>query len=816
MTPAEKKAYVRALTPITSRVRTTATAIKLADGSSRWTDDHLTVARLEQHVNGGPARGVCPIKEGESVTMLAVLDMDSHKGQTPWPEMLAAARNIRDALTLWGMAPVAFRSSGGKGLHLIMLWDTPQDAYSVREAIFACLDMAGFKSGAKGIANGQVEVFPKQDEVNIGEYGNQVILPLAGASEPVDIDTDQLLGKTAVLTLQWPMSVDVAELTRPQRTTLADTEGTESLAKVRSALMSITNDGGPNSPDYEEWHKLCCAVHEATGGSEEGKELFAEWSAQNAIFDEQFFEDRVWEYLKDAGKRSNAITRATLYKTAKDKAGWGVSGPPSAEGFDEVIGATSTLPMSVAQDAVAPWDDVSIATLLGLPVDEVSLVSGATRSTMSKETMADALGDEVGFADVDDAERPVYERDGKTNQILPIIGNLLKACRDPNECRWQIAHDKFRDEIMVARKNSQQWRPFGDADYTRLAEYLEREFQPIGKERLRDAVYLVAHENQFDSAILWIDSLPGSSAKRIDTFMTQYMGVPDSPYARAVSRYMWTALAGRVLDPGCQADMAPVFIGDQGSGKTSAVKAISPAMDFYVEVGFHEKEDDLARKMRGRLVGEVAELTGMRKKEVEALKAFMTRTHENWVPKFKEFGATFPRRLLFIGTTNEERFLVDSTGNRRWLPIRVGKTDITALRRDVLELWAEARDLYRAEGIQWAEAERLAREIHKDHEVEDPWEERVTDWLDSEEQDVDGTKTPVKTRTYLTTGMVLVEALRIEPGRASRADEMRVGALLRKLGWGKDQLRIEGRMKRVFVPTLYLPENSEVGTDVPF
>lgn len=772
MTPHDKKQLVRALQPVLDRVRKDISAIKFDDGS-RWTKQPLTAENMERHVNGGPPRGACPIKEGESVTMLAVLDLDSHKGQTSWEGMMLAAMALRDALRMWGMEAVAFRSSGGRGIHLLVLWEMPQDAYSVRQAVFAAMSMAGFESGTGGVAKGQVEVFPKQDEVGVGENGNQFILPLAGPSEPLDLDLGIPLGRDAVIGMHWPMSQPVVEMERPARNTTDLPSASEPLEKVREALFSIKNDGSAGSPEYEEWFKLACAVHEATGGSDEGRALFHEWSEQHPLYDEKFTDDRIIDYIKPAGKRSTAITRGTLYAMAGQQ-GWSSASP---EGFGDVI--------------------------------EASPVGGALEA---QGEVAESIS-----AGVDGRDLPPFERDRKTEEIFATIGNLLMALRRPDVCGWKISHDRFRDEIMISTNGGMAWRGFRDADYTRMREYLEKNgFQPIGKEMMRDAVELVAQETGFDSAILWIKSLPARAAdepSRVETFMSKYMGCEDTPYARALSLYMWTALAGRVLSPGCQADMTPVFIGEQGSGKSSAVMAISPSLDFYVEIGFHEKEDDLARKMRGRLVGEFGELTGMRKKEVDALKAFITRRNENWIPKFKEFGSTFPRRLLFIGTTNNEKFLIDDTGNRRWLPIRVGKTDLAALKRDVLLIWAEARDLFIASGVQWAEAERLARDVHSEHEVDDPWEQKVASWLKQADPE-HGTKAAAC--SYLTTGMVLFEALGMPAGRTTRGDEMRAGSVLKKMGFQKKRIREGKELISAYVHTSFTPENDQVGTDIPF
>ena len=182
---------IAALKPLVKRVRTDVTAVKKTDGS-RWTNQPLTVERLASHLNGGPARGVCPIKAGESVTMVGLLDFDSHGGETSWAEMSAAVAKVVDVLELaWGMSPVLFKSSGGRGVHLYLMWDQPQDAYSVRMFLVDVLESVGFKNGAGGVKAGQVEVFPKQDEVGEDGFGNQFIMPLAGASVPLRLGEDE-------------------------------------------------------------------------------------------------------------------------------------------------------------------------------------------------------------------------------------------------------------------------------------------------------------------------------------------------------------------------------------------------------------------------------------------------------------------------------------------------------------------------------------------------------------------------------------------------------------------------------------------------
>lgn len=753
------------LKPVWSRVRTDISAIKHPDGGSRWTDTPLNVATLEAHVSDGLPRGACPIKAGESTVMLAVLDMDSHKGATPWDEMMRVACELESGLEMFGLYAIPFRSSGGKGIHLLFMWEAPQDAYSVRQALFAGIEMCGFTSGAKGIADKQIEVFPKQNEVGTGEKdrGSQFILPLAGLSAPINLTFGIVLDREAIVDVDWKMSDPVTVVEQPDRALMTLPDAIESIDRVREALFTIRNDGEKGSPDYDRWFTLCCAVHEATGGSEDGKELFAEWSEQNPEFDPKFYEERVWAYVKPADKRDAAITRGTLFAEAS-KAGWNSATP---EGFADVI----------------------------FEHEETEHVPAAA----SGEGFTDGTSPTAG---VDGRDLPPFERK-KDGTILATIGNLVMACRDPHCAGWRIAHDQFKDEVMVAPPGTagNAWRSFTDADYVRLRVHLEKNsFDPIGKEAMRDAVGLVAVDNAFDSAQLWINSLTWDGVERIDGFMHRYMGSEDREYATAVSAYTWTALAGRILAPGCQADMVPVFISKQGTGKSSAVMAMSPAPEFYVEISFADKEDDLARRMKGRCIGEIGELTGMRRKEIEAQKAFITRRQENWVPKFKEFATTFPRRLIFIATTNNPRFLTDDTGNRRWLPIEVGDTDKVALKADVEQLWAEAAVRFKRDGIAWQDAERLAQAEHSDHQEDDPWEERARHWLQSGDLTEGST---VADRPYLSTGMFLTDAIRMDIRRQGKGDQMRAANVLKKMGYSRKFIREGADCFWAYVSTQY-------------
>lgn len=390
---------------------------------------------------------------------------------------------------------------------------------------------------------------------------------------------------------------------------------------------------------------------------------------------------------------------------------------------------------------------------------------------------------------------PAFKRD-KNGKIEATINNVYLAVQRPDICQINIKFDQFRDEIMFTPLGSDQWQTFTDADYSRLRIGLEQGgFKPIGRELIRDIVLLVADENPFDSATEWLSRLEWDGVPRIKTFLSDYFNAEVNEYTGAVSLYLWTALAGRVLKPGIKADMVPILVGDQGCGKSTGVAALSPSPDYFCEVSFAEKDDDLARKMRGRLVGEIGELRGLHTKELESIKAFITRTHENWIPKYREFATQFPRRLVFVGTTNQDEFLSDDTGNRRFLPVRVSNVNVEGIRQNREQLWAEAKKLFSDSGIQFSVAEQLATREHEQYMIKDAWQETVSRWLN--EPDIITDEKPID-KDYVTSIEVLKGAIGLDAKSIGRREELRISKTLQELGYKKTVTKVGGKSLRVF------------------
>jgi len=716
----EKDNLTAALEPLTSRARTDVTAIKAATGMA-WTREPLTEARLKRHLDGTMPRGVCPIKAGESTTRIALFDLDSHKGATSWEDMVSVLARLEGALQAHGLNPVPFRSTGGNGIHTYLVWDEPQDAYSVRQLCKAVLLEIGYKDGAKGVAQGEIEVFPKQDNVPEHGFGNQFILPLAGKSAPLEPLCDyEVMDRDYALQLDWRPSAPVPVVQKPEKTAGAQTPALvgAALKPLAAALAAIPNDTSPLG--YDEWRDVISGIHHATQGSDEGYALAYDFSARAPHFDEEELAIKVWAWLDQKGETANPITERTIFAKAREH-GW--------------------------QD-VASADDFEDLTPVVLEGEQVDLLL------------------------------PSFERDGK-GRIEAVLGNVRSALLRPDVCGMDIRYDTFRDEIVYADIDSpDKWLAFKDHHAVELRLTLERlGFKPVGRELIRDVVDYISQMQPVDSAQVWLEGLTWDGVSRVEGFYERYFSAAPGPYTTAVSRYIWTAMAGRVMVPGVKADMVPILTGEQGQRKSSGIEAMAP-FDTFREMNFHQNEDARARLMRGCLMVELGELSGLKTKAIEEIKAWTARRKEDWVPKYKEFSTTLLRRCAFQGTTNEGQFLDDPTGERRWLPVASGVVDVEGIARDRDQLWAEGRVLFEDGGVAWREAETLAKGIHEDYRVTDTWEDAIEKWLET--PDLDGT---LPGGEGFKTHDVLTQALYYREHAIKRADETRVAKVLRALGF---------------------------------
>lgn len=377
---------------------------------------------------------------------------------------------------------------------------------------------------------------------------------------------------------------------------------------------------------------------------------------------------------------------------------------------------------------------------------------------------------------------PVLKGASKTS-VPPSLPNVVNSLMADDWLGVSLCMDEFTGSVQIRwAHEGNYWRDFKEADYPALTMQLMKKCNMSGvpKERLRDAVIYVSDVNRRDSAIEWLRSLEWDGVPRIEATAVEILGTVDSEYTRAVSRYLWTAMAGRILQPGVKADMVPVLIGAQGVRKSSFVKALAPAdYNWHTNLSFDAKDADLARLTRGKMVVELPELRGLNSRDEDHIKAWLTQGEDSWVPKYQENQVTLKRRFIMVATNNYQRFLSDSTGNRRWLPLMVGRTmpfiDTDRLTDNLLQYWAEAKEAFLTHGVQWRQAETLACLEMPKHMRIDPWRDTIAIFL--REQLADEISA-----NEISAENVARTCLRIDASRIDMRVQFRIESVFRSLG----------------------------------
>jgi len=350
-----------------------------------------------------------------------------------------------------------------------------------------------------------------------------------------------------------------------------------------------------------------------------------------------------------------------------------------------------------------------------------------------------------------------------------------------------FAHDEFRNRNYV---NGLQVQEFAGELTDELCAVLRHEFlkqhrfDPT-KEHIRDATQTLCLENTFHPVREYLDARRWDGVPRLERWLTTYLGAEDNPFHRAIGQLALIAAVRRVREPGVKFDNILVLEGPQGSGKSSAVAVLASQAFFSDQDLLTADTKTQIELLEGVWLFEISELQGLGQAEIDRVKAFASRQTDRIRPAYGRFRVDRPRQTIFIGTTNDDQYLKDQTGNRRFWPVKTARVDLDALRRDRDQLWAEASHL-EAQGVSLTLPEELwavAHEAQQARVLDDPW---LDDLVRARGKVEDGME-------RITTADVLA-ALEMPAERKTTTHAKRLVGLMRRLGWdGPKSIRIKGR-----------------------
>jgi len=253
-------------------------------------------------------------------------------------------------------------------------------------------------------------------------------------------------------------------------------------------------------------------------------------------------------------------------------------------------------------------------------------------------------------------------------------------------------YDEFKNRLIVGSAPVQQYiGELSDKAVTIIRKvFLDtHDYDPFSN-NIRDGLETLALENTVHPLKTYFTSLKWDGIPRIRGFFTNYMGADNTELNRAVAFIMLVAAIRRVFDPGCKFDTMVVLEGKQGSGKSTALKILA-SEEFFSDQDILSADNKTQMELlEGVWIYEVCELSGLKHTDTAKLKSFLSRQEDRGRPAYGRYKEVNKRQSIFVGTTNDENYLKDRTGNRRFIPVKTGKIDLVAIKRDRDQIWAEA------------------------------------------------------------------------------------------------------------------------------
>jgi predicted P-loop ATPase len=283
----------------------------------------------------------------------------------------------------------------------------------------------------------------------------------------------------------------------------------------------------------------------------------------------------------------------------------------------------------------------------------------------------------------------------------------------------------------------------------------------------------IAHAGRYHPIRAYLDGLEWDRQPRLATWLHDTLGAEKSLYTGTIGTCFFVGLVARIFRPGCKQDYMPILEGPQGALKSAACEIIAGEW-FFDNLPDVRDHKDLAQHLPGKWLIEIGELSAMSRAETTTLKAFITRTVERYRPSYGRREVIQPRQCCFIGTTNDDCYLKDATGGRRFWPVKIGAVDLDALRRVRDQLFAEAVHLFKAGAAWWPDKDLEATCIRPEQDarfVEDPWQEAIAKFIENKDQ--------------TTVAAVAKDGLFLDTAHIGPRERDRIIAVLVRLGWAR-------------------------------
>ena len=359
-----------------------------------------------------------------------------------------------------------------------------------------------------------------------------------------------------------------------------------------------------------------------------------------------------------------------------------------------------------------------------------------------RETLDDFSSPIPEEADTPDKDWALSLRVNRSGVCEQTIDNVLMILENDPGLRGRIKYNEFSSQLVILRElpwhnlkapAGDQW---SDTDDACLRHYMERRWEITLAAKIADGLTTLSKRHRFHPVRDYLNEQIWDGSPRVEKIFVDYLGAQDTEYVRTVTRKALVGAVARIMKPGCKFDYMPVLFGSQGIGKSHIIKLLAGA--WYSDSVTTVQGKEAYEQLQDAWIIEMAELSATKRAESESIKHFISKSEDSYRAAYAKRSVRYPRQCVFIGTTNDETFLKDRTGNRRYWPIALDpETKTKDLFKEldpdeVAQIWAEAVDLYNAGEELFLTSTTAAEALEKqrEHMEEDLKEGQIREFLD--------------------------------------------------------------------------------------
>ena len=348
---------------------------------------------------------------------------------------------------------------------------------------------------------------------------------------------------------------------------------------------------------------------------------------------------------------------------------------------------------------------------------------------------------DLGESEADDMSwMAELELEPKSTKLKTSAKNLKIILENDPKLKGAFEFNAFDSKKYVIK--SLPWRrvvgrePIKNVDYAGVRSYLEIVYDIVNKGKIEDAIDLIFDKHSYHPVQEYLKAQKWDGVQRIESLLIDYFGAEDNVYTREAMKVTLVGAVSRAMHPGCKFDTVLVLVGGQGIGKSTFIRNLGRG--WYSDTLMSVSGKEAFEQIQGVWIMEMAELSSIKKADMEASKHFISKQEDIFRPAYARTSETFKRQCVFIGSTNEWEFLRDATGNRRFLPIAINNSNATKSVFDdmsdteVDQIWAEAFQMFRkgAKVYLSGDAVSLAMSTQRKHLAEDDRRGILLDFLD--------------------------------------------------------------------------------------